>query len=153
MTELASRSRKVLVIPYDQDGHVTLEGENEERFTLRFGEVVRACQLHDSAERFRVQFNLLVKRLGAWLKDQHEVRSAFLTLRDSQLLFLVVTETSEYDADFEDALSDLDIELANDADLSDIGFGVLSLPNVPADSLESFMHPTTNFELTRGDNG
>lgn len=153
MIELANRKGKVLLVPYDQDGQVTLEGENEERFTLRFEEVVRACQLHVSVNRFSVQFRLLVKRLSGWLEGQAGVKSAFLTLRDAQLLFLVVTETDEYDADFEDALSDLDIELANDDDLSDIGFGVLSLPNVPTESLESFMHPTTNFELKRGNNG
>lgn len=133
----------------DADGQVTLEPENQDRFTLRFRQIIEACQIQQKAEDYKVKFDILVRQLGTWLDERDDVDSAFLTLRDAQFLFIVVTKFASYDAMFEDDLSDLDVSLANDPDLSDVPFGVLSLPNVPFSSLASFMHPTINFELTR----
>ncbi|KAA5545113.1 hypothetical protein FYK55_05365 [Roseiconus nitratireducens] len=154
MTNTTARdSRQALIIRWlDVDGQVTLEPESQDRFTLRFRDVINACQMQLQAEEYELQFSILVKRLGSWLSGQTGVAKAYVTLRDSQLLFLVVTKSTKYDSDFEDALSDLDIELANDPDLRDITLSVLSIPNVPSDSLSSFMHPTTNFEIQRGGN-
>lgn len=149
MSDLATSRNAPLQIRWcDADGQVTLEPENQDRFTLRFRQIIDACQIQQQAEEYRLRFDILVRQLGKWLEDRSDVGSAFLTLRDAQLLFIVVTRFATYDADFEDDLSDLDVAMANDPDLSGVPFGVLSLPNVPFDSLASFMHPTINFELT-----
>ncbi len=129
------------------DGRVVLEPEDQDRFVLRFGEIIDACQKLRDEDRYIKQFNILVQRLSAWLTLRSDVQSAYLTLRDSQLVFIAVTESAKYDADFEDELSDLDIELAHDPDLQGVDFGVLSLPSAPDMSLASFMHPSATFEL------
>lgn len=122
----------------DTDGVVTLTPEDEDRFSMKVKRVIAACQSAAREDAFRSQLDFLLNRLGRWLKDRPQVADAFLTLRDAQLLFLVVRERVEYDAEFEDALSALDVEISRDVDLELIRMNTMALPRVSLQAVDSF---------------
>jgi hypothetical protein len=125
----------------DTDGVVTLTPEDEDRFSMKVKRVIAACQSAAREDAFRAQFDFLLNRLGRWLKDRPQVADAYLTLRDGQLFFLIVRDRVEYDADFEDALSELDVEIARDVDLDLIRMNAMALPRVSPEALKTFLDP------------
>jgi len=78
--------------------------------------------------------------LGGWIKArQDKISQAFITTRDAGLLLLIVVKSASYDAGFEAELTELDMEIANDADFNLIPLGVLAIPMCPPDSVHSFL--------------
>ena len=79
-------------------------------------------------------------RLCRWSQDRAaDVESAYITVRDGGLLFLVVRRETEYERDFEDALTDLDTEIACDEEFDLIRLSVLALPHCPMEAMQSFL--------------
>ena len=68
-------------------------------------------------------------------KSTHDV----ITVRDGGLLFLVVRREAEYEREFEDALTDLDAEIACDEEFDLIRLSVLALPHCPPEAMQSFL--------------
>ena len=96
---------------------------------------------------FKDQFDLLVSHLAEWLRDRRsDIRDAYLTVCDTGLLFVVVRNSREYERDFEDSLTDLDIEIANDSAYDLIRMDVLALPDVSEDSVRSFLASGRTFK-------
>ena len=103
-------------------------------------DAARACGAYEQQQRFPAQFQELMARLCRWSQEHSaDVGSAYITVRDGGLLFLVVRREAEYDRDFEDALTDLDAEIARDEDLDLVRLSVLALPHCPPESLDSFL--------------
>ena len=65
----------------------------------------------------------------------------FITIRDADLLFLLVTQNKTYDEDFESELTKLDLEVANSDDFSEIKMSVQALPLCDEDNYYSFCNP------------
>jgi hypothetical protein len=124
----------------EQDGTIVVVPQNQTRFKLKLNRAVEILQQAHNEAKFAIQFELLLTLLARWIKGRVDIRDAFVTIRDSALLFIVVRAECEYDEQFEDELSRLDIEIANDVDLDLIGMDVLALPPVSADALESFLN-------------
>lgn len=143
-------SRVIQLDARHEHGIVTITPRDEDRFNLRVPEVIRACQQAASDQRTRQRFDFLLKRLGTWVLGRSDVREAFVTIRDGGLCFLVVRKVAAYDADFEDALSEFDIDLAHD---SDVGFQieVMSLPAVSDQSLQSFLNSDLTLRIITND--
>ncbi len=131
----------------DSDGQVVITPEDEDRFSLRIGRVIKACHAAVEEDEFKGQFNLLLKTLVEWLRERRDVRAAYVTLRDGEFLFLVVRNEAEYSAEFADNLSELDLKIASDHDLKLVKLDTLALPSVSSDGLASFMHPEFNLIL------
>jgi ribosome recycling factor len=73
--------------------------------------------------------------------------SAYLTLRDSGLLFLVVIRGKEFNSDVEQAITDLDLEIAQDNDYSLIRLGVHVLPECDRENILAFLSRQMVIEL------
>jgi len=122
-------------------GHVTVTPDNGDRFSLRVGEAISACLRLKADEQAQERFRLLIKRLGTWvLEHASEVRDAYVTTRDGALCFLVVHSVPAYNEAFQDALADLDIELARDPDIR-FPIEVMSVPPISEKSMQSFLSP------------
>lgn len=91
----------------------------------------------------------MLKRLASWVLGRDDIRDAFLTSRDGGLCFIAVHSTPTYDQEFEDALSDLDVELANDQDIR-FQVEVMSLPPVSEKSLRSFLNTDFTLQFASG---
>jgi len=147
ITSKASKKRSDTVFLNFQttDGQIVVTPSNEDRFVIKMQRGIEVLQRSNEADKYTLQFNLLLKTLAGWIEDQKEIESAHITIRDGSLAFVVVRKKSQYDGDFEDRLSAIDVEIANDVDLDLIELEVIALPHVSGSSLKSFLHPEVSF--------
>lgn len=111
-----------------------------DKFVIAVSDAARACRARDKEREFLPQFNLLLDRLTAWLGHRRSrIKSAHLTFRDRDILFLVMQKQVRFDQSLMDDLVQLDIEVANARDLSLIQLEVLCIPAVSARSSSAFL--------------
>lgn len=109
-------------------------------FALDFQTIVRACRSHDNATEYANQIQQLVEQLVTWIRARgDEIVSASLKFEANGVLFVVMRNAKAFDIDFEDALSALDLKIAQDPELSQINMRVLGLPYASTDTLASFV--------------
>ncbi|HUT10219.1 MAG TPA: hypothetical protein VMY42_06965 [Thermoguttaceae bacterium] len=137
---------KVVQLHWNMDGLVTVTPEDEDRFSIKVSRVIEILQQAKRPDDFKQQFNLLLRILAGWLAGQPGVGEAFVTLRDGALAFVVVRNSCKYDEQFEDALSELDFDCANDPDLNLIRMDAIALPPASASALSSFLDPEFKIE-------
>ena len=126
----AGDDRPVVVTPADQD-----------RFVASVQDAAQACQAGSDVLVFNEQFKTrLLPRLAVWLTEHKaKVYRAFVSVREGGLLFLVVRRRARYDAEFTDALSALDAEIARNQEFNMVRLEVLGLPLVPDEASRSFL--------------
>lgn len=126
----------------DQDGRVFVDGDQGDRFLLTVQQAVFACGAFNRMADFQTQMSRLIERLNRWGDSQQsKVKEAYLTVRGSGLFYLVVSRDSHHDGELEDALTEVDIEVANDEEFNLIKMEVLAIPDSPKDCVESFLSP------------
>jgi hypothetical protein len=124
----------------DRDHQVRITLPDLHIMVLAVEQAARACGVYQRQKDFEQQFNDLLCHLKQWCdKHRDHIQSAFVSLRDGGILFLAVQKPSEYSREFEDTLTDLDVEIANSASLDLIRLSVLALPHSSADAVESFL--------------
>ena len=103
-------------------------------------EAARACRASEDALHFADQFSAMLEALSDWI-HHHEDRigSAYLTIRDNDILFLVMQQGVKYDRDLAEAITELDIELANSAEFDLLRLNTMSIPAVSQDSATAFL--------------
>ncbi|MBC8373992.1 MAG: hypothetical protein H8E53_10390 [Planctomycetes bacterium] len=128
----AADPREVVVTPKDND-----------RFVGSVKEIATACHAGIPLIEFTNQLEkTLVPKLAEWLAERGDkVHSAFISVREGRLLFLVIQCGAAYDRELTDALTKIDIEIARDADLDMIRLEVMALPCVPDEDAYSFLDP------------
>jgi len=124
----------------DQDGKVRVVAPDRHVMIVPVSVAVEACRAYQDQIAFNDQFGNLLDRLARWIVD-HKVQAsqAFLTVHDAGLLFLVIQQSTEFDPDLENSLSELSLEIANDTDYSLIRLVVHALPNCGREVFESFL--------------
>jgi len=124
-----------------KDGLVIVTPRDQDRFIFIVRRAIEILQQAEQAEKFERQFNMLLRVLAEWLKDRTDIRRAFLTDRDGALAFVVVRNSCTYDDDFEDALSEIDFQIANDPDLDLIKMDAIALPSASESAVSAFLDP------------
>jgi hypothetical protein len=132
-----------IVLSWDENGRkVRISTSDNDLFFTTVGEAIEACKARDFQEDFKRQFDGLLGVLAEWIKKHKDhIDRAYLTIRDAGLLFLPITKFSRLDPDFEDLLTDLDIQIAQDDKYSHITMSVLALPNTSSEAISSFVNP------------
>ncbi|HQU41608.1 MAG: hypothetical protein B7Z73_00555 [Planctomycetia bacterium 21-64-5] len=133
----------------EQSGAIVVVPQNQARFKVKLNRAVEILQQSHNAAKFAIQFELLLAMLARWIKGRDDLQNAFITIRDGALLFVAVRQECEYDEAFEDELSRLDLEIANDVDLDLIGMDVMALPPVSEDALRPFLNKDFALRLCR----
>lgn len=124
-----NRDGKVRVVPPDRDIMI-----------LSVGFAMEACRAFSKQMLFKNQFDQLLEHLAVWLSERGpQIESAFLTTRDSGLLFLIVQTSEAFDESLEDAITELDLAVANDEDFSLIRLAVHALPRCQESTYRSFL--------------
>lgn len=122
-------SREVVELRHDDHGRVCVIPQDNDLMMLSIQEAALACRAYTDQIRFNHQFHLLADRLCAWMAEfDAKVSEGYLTVRDTGLLFLVVSRSEKFDLELEDSLTDLDIEVAADPDFGLINLSVHSIP-------------------------
>ena len=136
----ARTQRRTIELRYGDESDVVVTPADEDRFALSVDDAIAACHAHTKEREFRKQHKILFEQLTRWLRDHKDtVERAYLTTRDNGLLFLVVTRSKEMDPNLQDSLTELDVEIANDAYLDLIRLSVLAIPNASESNIESFI--------------
>ena len=116
--------------------------EDHETFRELQDKAKEVLQIASEFTKFTEQFQSLLNLLGKWAKENRsQLKKVYLTIRDSDLLFLVIQKRNCLDIEFEDRLSDLDLEVANNLEFDQIRLNVMALPNMSEDGTESFLAP------------
>jgi hypothetical protein len=147
---MAKTTEKTYIrLDYTRDGSVLVTPSEQDRFVVSIQQAISACSNAETTLKYFRQFTeVLVPKLKEWLKARRpKVQRAFLTYRDGGLLLLVVRKQTPLDGEFTDELTKLDVEIANDPNLDLIRLDVLALPNVPDESVKSFLSPDRQREL------
>ena len=134
----------------EKNKRVVVTPEDENRFIVTVEAAIRACNAAVQYSAFEPVFSNLLTHLGEW-KRQHEeqILDAYLTVRDAELMFVVVKKTREYDREFEDLLTSLDIGIAQDKDFEMINLSVLGLPKSPTKSVADFLSPQNTLKYDK----
>jgi hypothetical protein len=126
----------------EKNNFITVIPEDEELFYLTVDKAIQACRAYNYTSAFSNQFQKLLDKLAQWIHvNKNEIESAFLTVRDAGLLFLVVRNSKKYNGQFEDKLTELDIEVAQDKNFDKIKLSVLAIPQVDFEQISSFLNP------------
>ncbi len=148
---MATTITKPVVLSWaNKDNTIMVEPEDEDRFFVTVEEAIRACGAHGQGKKSRCQeqFRTLRETLFLWAREQSKmVNKAFITVQDHGLLFLVITHSKKFDREFEDKLTDLDLQIARSDDFSEIDLSVQSLPDCNPDNYQSFCDPDFTLEL------
>lgn len=135
----------------DGDGTLTITPENESRFNIKLNRAIEILREAHKAEEFRSQFSVLLEVLAGWLKSQKAIHAAYVTLRDNSLCFVVVREKCQFDDEFEDSLSNLDMDIASDVDLDLIRLNTMALPLASEEAIASFLNADFTLQVVPGD--
>lgn len=148
--QISSRMEAIQLRWQETSREIVISPEDQDRFTATVEEAIKACQSSiQGFAKFQQAFKSLLTRLQSWISEhEKDVDSAYLSVRDAGLLFVVVRKGASYDRDFEDLLTQVDLEIANDSEFNTIRMNVLALPNCPSDSITAFVSPEYAISLS-----
>jgi hypothetical protein len=127
---------------YDDNDHIVVTPRSQLRFSIQKDRAIEALRIAKDSERFKLQFDLLLEKLGLWVKERtSRVSTGIVTLQDNSLVLIVVQANDRYDEQLQDDLAELDYTIAQDMDLDLIRLRTVMLPPVDNDSLGSFVDP------------
>ena len=119
---------------------VTVHPEDGDLFSLTKQMIERSGRIAARIETFDNQLSALKRDLEAWSSEHSDsVKEVFLVLKGDHFLFLVVLKGKAHDGALEDALTDLDMKIAQNPDYDLINLSVLALPAFAEDAIRSFL--------------
>lgn len=115
---------------------------DDNEYNRAIEEFIDEFKIKEEIVLFIKQFKMLLDHLGTWIqKNKKAISRAYITTRDSELLFLIVRKKVPLDIAFEDMLSDLELDICRNSSFNKLSLRTMSLPFVDEDSTESFLHP------------
>jgi len=125
---------------YAEQDVVSVNPRDQRRFEIQKDRAIEILQKERERETFQKQFSLLLEHLAQWIRERRgQIEGSYLTLQDGALALVIVKKDVKYDDRFEDELSDLEFQVANDPDLRSIELTVLAVPPVGNDALRAFL--------------
>ena len=130
----------------DLDTRIVVTPDDNDRFVTTSSEAAQACKMAQDALRWNQEFEALLKHIHDWCaKHEERIANAFLSFSSDGLKLFLLTRGSKYRFDFDDAVSDFDIEL--DEKFKNCPSEIMQLPETPVESLTSFFDPAKAFQL------
>jgi len=148
---MATLTIEPIRLKYSDDSPIVIEPEDQDKFIMYVKEAIHACRVYDEyKELFETQLDHLKNELGKWILGHNtKIAKAFLTLRDARFFFLVVMNQHAYDRQFEDDLTNLELEIARAPSCSKIALDVLALPCCGEESYLSFCNTQWMFSYEK----
>ena len=127
---------------------VIVTPEDQDRFFLTVEDAIEACKAHSGFTEFQKTFKDFLTHLAKWIEARREkIKEAYVTVRQNDMLFLVVQTGKAFEWEFEDELTDLDLLIAQETKFKEIRLSVLCIPDAGDDSVFSFLDPTSTLSL------
>ena len=132
----------------DPDRMVVITPGNEDRSVVPVRQVVSSYLLGESNRKldreYGRQIDDLLLHLAGWAIGQKDMVSRVcFASRNNDLLFVALQRTPEYNRDFEDALTALDMDVSKDSRFSLVDLQVLSFPFDTNEARSAFISPGT----------
>jgi len=125
---------------------VVVTPDDEDRFMTTAAEAARACEHVQNLFQWKQEFDRLLTHVHGWCKARNEtVSRAYLAATGEGLDVFLLTAGPEYRFDFDDLVSELDIELARR--FKNCPSGVTHFPDTPSEPLSSFFDPSKALQL------
>ena len=130
----------------DVDTQIVVTPDDQDRFVTTSSEAAQACKMAHDVLRWKQEFDGFLKYIHDWCAEQTErVAYAYLSFSSDGLKLFLLTHGVDYRFDFDDVVSDFDIEL--DKKFPKCPGEVMQLPETPVESLTSFFDPAKAFQL------
>ena len=126
MATKEKREVKAIQLDFQSRQQVVITGTEGDRWVTTVKEAAQACRSALDQRSWEEQFRSFLTRINEWAKEHSNIVSAaFVGVSCEGLTGVIITKGSEYRVDFDDDVSQLDIELAK------------RFPNCRADVLQS----------------
>lgn len=123
-------------VPDDRGGFVPRE---REKYLDAVTEAARAYHASGDTLHFADQFSAMLEALSDWIRQhQNRIGSAYLTIRENDIRFVVMQQDKKFDRELTEALTELDLELANREEFELIRLNTLAIPAVSPESATAF---------------
>jgi hypothetical protein len=139
---IQQETKRRSVVPLIEGEHddvqvIRLDGD---RFVTTAQEAINFLSLAGRAVEFQRQLKELLDRLYDWVEERKErIGSAYIAFGRDGLTLVIVQRAVAFDFTFEDQLTDLDLEVANEQLFRLIPFSTLLVPKVGDAVLKSFL--------------
>lgn len=139
---IQQETKRRSVVPLIEGEHddvqvIRLDGD---RFVTTAQEAINFLSLAGRAVEFQRQLKELLDRLYDWVEERKErIASAYIAFGRDGLTLVIVQRAVAFDFTFEDQLTDLDLEVANEQLFRLIPFSTLLVPKVGDAVLKSFL--------------
>ena len=101
-----TKKRWVRLDHSERDTGVVVSPENEDRFALTMEIAIRGCKLAGQMDKLNGQMAQLFERLHGWVQSHdRDIGQAYVVVRDTGLLFLIVQRDRKFNHELEDELS------------------------------------------------
>ena len=139
---LIQKLNPIIIDWYAEAETIEITGQNNLRFEVQKDVAIKVLRAVQDRSRAVRQIDLLLERIGRWTSERRpQLRDIFLTVQDSSFLLVLVQNAVRHDDELEEALSELDVEIANDPDFELLKLNAILLPPVSEDALMSFLDP------------
>ena len=129
-----------LVLTFGSSERLEVIAEDRHRFYTTVSKAAEACKGAADTALWIEQFKDLLNDLHKWCKEHaSSVENCYVSWTEGQLKVFVTTPGEDYQFDFDDAITDLEIRLASV--YPDCSAAVIQLPESPPNELTSFFSP------------
>ena len=137
----AKRPKQIVLLDEsDAESLVQVRMKDGDQFFAVMTEAAKSLQAVDKLVEFRQQFSELIEDLRRWLDARRpRIKTAFVRVRERDILFLVMQKDVEFDAELSAELTELDIQVANSVHYSLLDLDVLLIPAVENASSVAFL--------------
>lgn len=139
-TQEESKRRSVVPLIEGEHDDVQVIRLDGDRFVTTAQEAINFLSLAGRAVAFQQQLKELLNRIYQWADDRKQkIAAAYIVFGGDGITVVVVQRGVRFDFAFEEELTDLDIEVANNEAFQLLPFSTLLVPKVSDTVLKSFL--------------
>jgi hypothetical protein len=124
----------------DGEHRLALQAMDGTTYPVSMEDVLDAHKSKQEVIEFTRQITAIMDRLSKWIAlNPAHIERAYFGLDADRATFLVVRKGTQFDPDFEDLLSNLELQLSQDDAFSLIRLTTIALPHCSEDAVSSFI--------------
>lgn len=112
MAKDRTTSSEPIRLNFRNETRVVVEPADEDRFVVTVREAAQACKQAQDNKEWESQFNNFLVYLENWSESHSDtIKTVYVNVADGALNILICTGDELYNVDFDDTITELDLEL------------------------------------------